>query len=42
MIFCKSEMTVAISGLPEFGGNDEIVGWQGSSSSMYLSKTRKV
>ena len=42
MVFCKPEMTVAISELPEFSGNDEIIDWQGSSGSIYLAKTVKV
>ena len=31
MISYKPEMTVGISGLPEFSRDDGIVGWQGSS-----------
>ena len=42
IVFCKPEMTVAISGLPEFSGNDEIIDWQGVNSSIYLTKTVKV
>ena len=38
VIFCKPEMTVAVSGLPEFSGNDEIIDGRGKAAALIWQK----